>query len=158
MRPAQPLGGGSVRHHRRQRQPLVRLTTSASQPAFPLSQAFSSWVHGCCSNRTLRAGSTLPPLLPCSQLRWRPHTRRSVAGWPRCSAACRPHTGGPRSTCSQDQAPPAWQSARDCPIYILDVSRDVAPAVGIPQCDINDPQAKMRLLPRPSPAFCLTRF
>lgn len=35
---------------------------------------------------------------------------------------------------------PPWQAARDCPIYILDVSAEVAPAIGIPKCDINDPQ------------------
>lgn len=29
---------------------------------------------------------------------------------------------------------------RDCPVYILDLSAEVAPKIGIPQCDITNPE------------------
>ncbi|EFN52330.1 hypothetical protein CHLNCDRAFT_54573 [Chlorella variabilis] len=43
----------------------------------------------------------------------------------------------------QASLPPPWHAVRDCKIYILDLSTDVAPALGIPQCDINDPKVRM---------------
>jgi hypothetical protein len=36
--------------------------------------------------------------------------------------------------------PPAWHGVRDCPVYILDLSAEVAPQIGIPQCNISDPE------------------
>ena len=45
--------------------------------------------------------------------------------------------------CLQASLPPPWHAVRDCKIYILDLSTDVAPALGIPQCDINDPKVRM---------------
>jgi hypothetical protein len=43
-------------------------------------------------------------------------------------------------------APAAWQAASSCKIYILDLSAEVAPVIGVPQCDIHDPEVRLRLL------------
>lgn len=48
-------------------------------------------------------------------------------------------------TAAAAATPAAWQAASSCKIYILDLSAEVAPAIGIPQCDINDPEVRLRL-------------
>lgn len=48
--------------------------------------------------------------------------------------------GGPLPTVGPLLAP--WERNRSCLVYILDASEELAPAAGVPQCNINDPEVR----------------